>query len=143
MTRKSYTLQSASPDISSIHTAPHTVITMILTIFPVRYFTSPRLFCNCQSVLLNPFRSVFLNLSSSLQFLRVVSRGGVPPLLPPPQTGLSSSCQGPYDSTEHGWSGGPLTHPSSYTRRASLPWCSVLGRGAGEARPSNIQLLLK
>ena len=35
--------------------APHIVIRILLTIFPVLYFTSPWLFCNCQFVLLNPF----------------------------------------------------------------------------------------
>ena len=39
--RKSYTLQSASPpDISSTQLAPYIVITILLTIFPMLYFTS-------------------------------------------------------------------------------------------------------
>ena len=33
----------------------HRVITLLFTVFPLLYFTSPWLFCNYQSVLLNPF----------------------------------------------------------------------------------------
>ena len=43
-----------SPNISSIHLAPYLVITVLLTVFPVLYFTIPWLFSNYQSVL-NPF----------------------------------------------------------------------------------------
>ena len=40
---------------SGTHLAPYVVITLLLTTFPVLYFTSPWLFCNYQLVLLNPF----------------------------------------------------------------------------------------
>ena len=43
-----------SPNISSTHLAPYTVITVLLTVFPGLYFTSPWLFSNYQFVLLNP-----------------------------------------------------------------------------------------
>ena len=49
-----YTLQSDHPDISRTHLTPYIVITIILTIFPMLYFTSPWLFCNYQFVLLSP-----------------------------------------------------------------------------------------
>ena len=38
-------------DKSSIHLAPYTVITIVLTAFPMLCFPSPWLFCNYQSVL--------------------------------------------------------------------------------------------
>ena len=53
--RQSHTLQSAPPDTSSTHLVPCTVTTILLTVFPVLYFTSLQLFCNCQFVLLSPF----------------------------------------------------------------------------------------
>ena len=37
--KQSYTFQSVPPNISSTHLAPHTVITISLTVFPVLYFT--------------------------------------------------------------------------------------------------------
>ena len=51
--RQSYTLESAPPSSSCIHLAQYIVIIILLTKFPMLYFTSP--FCNCQSVLLDPF----------------------------------------------------------------------------------------
>lgn len=42
-----YTLQSASP-ISSTSLAPYLVSTILVTILPLLYFISPRLFCSCQ-----------------------------------------------------------------------------------------------
>ena len=47
------------PSISSPHLAPHTVITILLTVFPMLYFTTLWLFCNYQFVLLNPFTFLF------------------------------------------------------------------------------------
>ena len=44
-------------DISSTHLTPWIVITILLTIFPVLYFTSMWLFCIYQFVLINPFTS--------------------------------------------------------------------------------------
>ena len=55
MVRESYPLRSDPPNISSAHLAPYTVITVSLTIFPVLHLVPPWLFCNHQSVLLNPF----------------------------------------------------------------------------------------
>ena len=52
--RQSRTLQSV-PLIFPAPTRHRTVITVLLTVFPIPYFTSPGLFCNCPSVLLNPF----------------------------------------------------------------------------------------
>ena len=52
--RQPYTLQSVSPDISSLHLTPHTVITISLAHVPALHFTSPGLFCNYQFVL--PFK---------------------------------------------------------------------------------------
>ena len=53
--RQLYTLQSGPPDTSSIHLAPYTVTTVLLTVFPVLSFTSLWLFYNYQFILLNPF----------------------------------------------------------------------------------------
>ena len=53
--RQSYTLQSGPPVISSTHLAPYIVITILLTTFPMREFTSLWLFCDCHFGLLNPF----------------------------------------------------------------------------------------
>ena len=50
-----HNLQSDPPDKSNIHLVLYIVVTVLLTVFPVLYFTSPWLFCNCHSVLLNPF----------------------------------------------------------------------------------------
>ena len=55
MVRQSYAFQNVPPNISSTHLAPYGLITTELTIFPIRYSTSPWLFCNYQPVLLNPF----------------------------------------------------------------------------------------
>ena len=55
MVRQSCTLQSVPPNISSTHLALYIVITVVLTLFPLLYFTSLWLFCNCQFVLFNPF----------------------------------------------------------------------------------------
>ena len=55
MVRQPYTLQSVPPDISSTHLAPYTVITIVLTIFPVLYFMSPWLLYNYLFVFLNLF----------------------------------------------------------------------------------------
>ena len=43
--RQSYTLQSVPPDISSTYLAPHIVIPILLTVFPMLYFISLWLFC--------------------------------------------------------------------------------------------------
>ena len=53
--RQLYNLQSDPPDISSTHLAPCIVITTLLIIFSMLYFTPLYLFCNYQFVLLNPF----------------------------------------------------------------------------------------
>ena len=49
------------PDISGTHLASHIVLTILLTVFPMLYFTSLGLFCNHQFVLLTPF--IFFNWS--------------------------------------------------------------------------------
>ena len=54
--RQSYTLQSG-PLILQVPTWHHTVITMLVTVFPMLHFTSPWLYCNYQFVLLNPSTS--------------------------------------------------------------------------------------
>ena len=70
MIRHLYTLCSDHPNKSSTHLAPHIVITILLTIFPVLYFTSSWIFCNCSCVLLqlylpSPFLPVLPNPVSS------------------------------------------------------------------------------
>ena len=90
---------------------------------------------------------ISLVLSNSL---RVASRGGVSPLLPPPQTGLGNSCQGPHDSTEPRWSGGPqpiiptlLLHQTRLPAAVLCAGVCVGGGGRKGGGPSNIHLLLK
>ena len=61
--RQSYTLQSVHPNISSTHLTPYIVITILLTIFPMLYLTSPCLFCNYQSVRLHSFTTLHLSFS--------------------------------------------------------------------------------
>ena len=39
--RQSHTLQSVSPNVSSIYLAPHVVILVLLTVFPMLHFVSP------------------------------------------------------------------------------------------------------
>ena len=51
---KPCTLKSDPPDISSTHLSPYVVIIILLTIIPVMYFTSQWLYCNYQSIFLNP-----------------------------------------------------------------------------------------
>ena len=53
--RRACALQSGPPGISSPHLAPGLGTTVLLTISPLLPFTSPRPFCNCQSVPLSPF----------------------------------------------------------------------------------------
>ena len=53
--RRLYNLKSDHPNKSSTHLTPCIVITVLLTIFPMPYFTSPWLFCNWQFVLLDLF----------------------------------------------------------------------------------------
>ena len=53
--RQPYTLKSGPPDISSAHLAPYVVITILLTVFPMQYFTSLRQYSNYQFVLLIAF----------------------------------------------------------------------------------------
>ena len=43
------------PGKSSVHLTPYVVVTILLTVFPLLYFTSLWLFCNYQFVLLNSF----------------------------------------------------------------------------------------
>ena len=47
-----------SPDKCSTHLTPYIIIRILSTIFPMLYFTSPRLFCNYQFVLL--FSALYL-----------------------------------------------------------------------------------
>ena len=54
MVSQSYTLQSNCPDISTTHWTPYIVIIILLTVFPMLYYTSLWLSCN-HLVLLNPF----------------------------------------------------------------------------------------
>ena len=68
MVRRWYNLQSGPPNNFSTRLAPYVVIAILLTIFPMRFFTSSWLFCNSQSVLLHPF--TFLTLSSNSPPLR-------------------------------------------------------------------------
>ena len=49
-----HTFYKVFPPNSSPQLAPHKAITILLTTFSMLYFTSPLLFCYCQSVLLNP-----------------------------------------------------------------------------------------
>ena len=51
MIRHLYNLRSDHLDKSRTHLTPHKVIKILLTIFPVLYFTSPWLFCNYHPVL--------------------------------------------------------------------------------------------
>ena len=48
-------LQSDHPEKLSTRKAPYIVIRILLTIFPMLYFTCPWLFCDYQFVLHNPF----------------------------------------------------------------------------------------
>ena len=53
--RHLYNSKRDPPDKFSSHLAPYMFITILLIIFPMMYFTSLWLFCNCQFVLFNPF----------------------------------------------------------------------------------------
>ena len=68
--RQLYKLPSVPSDNSSTPLAPCIVITILLTVFPVLYFISLRLFCNYQFVLLNSF--TFSTIPHPLLFLSSV-----------------------------------------------------------------------
>lgn len=55
MDRHVYTLRGDSPSRSRAHLAAYIGITILLTMFPMHYFTSSWLYCSCQFVCLNPF----------------------------------------------------------------------------------------
>ena len=57
--RWSYNLQSVPLGVSSICLVPHIGVKILLTMFPMPYFTSLWLFCNYQSVLLKLFIRIF------------------------------------------------------------------------------------
>ena len=59
--------------MSSTHLSPYIAITILLTIFPVLWFTSPWLFCNCQFVLLKGTLYLFSSSPESPFHLATIS----------------------------------------------------------------------